>query len=156
MIEPVASALEATRTARDRDATILAKRAIAEFRQVLEIEIYVVDDVKVEMAVVVVIAERRAGSPAAFVADTGFLGDVCESSVAIVAVEHATVEIGHVNIFPAIVVIIAHGHPESPTTRVEPDLSSYVFESSVVVVAVELAAVALSRLQIFQSRAVHE
>src|SRR6266567_4650782 len=89
VIKAVASTSQATRPARNRDSSILAEWAFAKFRQVFEIEIDVVNDVKVEIAVVVVIAECRAGSPTAFVPDTGFLGDIGEGSVAIVAVEHA-------------------------------------------------------------------
>ena len=59
-----------------------------EFRQMFEIEIYVVNDVKVEVAVVIVISECGAGAPSAFVSDTGFLGDIGEMQAAVVAVEH--------------------------------------------------------------------
>ena len=129
----------------------MAVRAVAKLRQVLEIKVNIVGDVKVEVAIVIVVAEPRTGSPTAFVAYAGFLGDVGESSIAAIALQRAAIKISDVNVFPAVVVVIADSNTKSPAAGVKPGLCGHVFESPVMIVAIEFAGVTLAGLHIIES-----
>ena len=71
-VERVAVAGQSARAALHGDALELAGLVLAELRQVVEVEVDVVGDEQIEIAVVVVVDERRAGGPAR-VADAGLL-----------------------------------------------------------------------------------
>ncbi len=78
------------------------------------------------------------------VADTCFLSDISKGAVTVVVIEHAAVEISDVEILPAIVVVVACSHAETPAAMIYPCFCSHVGKCTVVVVAVELAAVTFS------------
>src|SRR5438105_13500437 len=83
-IEVVATALQATRAAGNGNAPVLAKYRTAERRQIIEIKRDVVGDVKIQVAVVIVIAKGGAGSPLPAVFHARFGGDVSKRSVTVV------------------------------------------------------------------------
>src|SRR5438105_15722106 len=83
-IEVVATALQATRAAGNGNAPVLAKYRTAERRQIIEIKRDVVGHVKIQVAVVIVIAKGGASSPLPAVIHSGLGGDIRKSSVAIV------------------------------------------------------------------------
>ncbi len=70
--------------------------------------------------------------------------------------QHRPVEIGDVEVFPSVVVIIADCGAESPAATVQASFAGNIGEGSVVVVAVELAGMAFPRAQIFERRSVHQ
>src|SRR4029077_2091917 len=109
-----------------------------------------------EIAVVVVIAESRAGAPATGIAHAGFSSDVGERSIAIVVIEHGAVEISNVEIFPSVVVVVANRQAEAPSTVRDPGFGAYVGEGAVVIVAVELVGMALAGAHVFQGGAVDQ
>ncbi len=156
MIQAVASALQSAWPAGDWNSAILAKRPLPKFRQVIEIEVHVVRHVKIEIAVVVVIAERGARAPPSCVADTGPCGHIGEGAVAVVVIQNRAVEVGNVKVFMTIVVVVADGHAESPAAVVDSRLGRYIGEGAVVIVTVQLAGMAFARLQIFDRGTVHE
>ncbi len=149
MIQVVACALQSARSAGDREPAILTKRSLAEWRQVIEIEIHVVGDVEIEIAIVVVVAEGSAGSPASRIADASLGGHIGEGPVAIVVIQHGAVEIRDVQVFFSIVVVVAYRGSESPAAVADSGLSRHIGECAVVIVVVELAGVALAGFQIF-------
>ena len=57
------------------------------------------------MPVSVIVEKTRATTPS-WVANTGFLTDICKGPIAVVAVENIDTKIGHIKIYIAIVVVI--------------------------------------------------
>src|SRR5260370_34501176 len=108
------------------------------------------------MAVIVIIAEGGARAPASRVSYPGFSRDIGERAIAVVVVEHATIEIGNIKVFPAVIVVVADGGAKSPTAMREARLGRHIGESAVVVIVVELAGVALLCSQILERGAVHQ
>src|SRR6266851_4921723 len=156
VIQAVASALQSAWPAGDWNSAILTKRPLPKFRQVIEIEVHVVRHVKIEIAVVVVIAESGAGPPMPQIADTRFSRYICECAVVVVVIQHGAIEISYIEIFPAVVVIVAYGRAKSPATMGKPRLGGHIGEGAVVIVTVQLAGMAFARLQIFDRGTVHE
>src|SRR5258708_8040985 len=104
VVKTIARALQSARPAIYRDAPILAEETIAELRQVVDIQVDVVRDIEIEVAIVVVVAYGRAGSPPLGVGDAGLRGDVSECAVVIVAVKSGNVESCDVDVLRAVVV----------------------------------------------------
>src|SRR5438874_1905467 len=74
----------------------------------------------------------------------------------IIAIENPSIKISYVEVFPAVIVIVADCNPESPAAVVECGFRSYIAECAVVVVAVELSGVTFARVHIFQVRTVDQ
>ena len=119
VVETIARALQPARPAIYRDAPILAEQTVAELRQIVDVQVDVVRDIEIEVAVVVIVAEGRAGSPALGVSDAGFRGDVGERAVVVVAVESRTMKAGDVDVFPSVVVVVADGDTVTPTAEIQ-------------------------------------
>ena len=74
----------------------------------LEVEVDVVADEEVEVAVLVVVEEGAAGVPAqAVLEEAGLFGDVGEGAVAVVAVEGVLAVVADEEVVPAVVVVVA-------------------------------------------------
>ena len=116
----------------------------------IEIKVHVVGHVEVEVAVVVVVAKGRAGAPASGVSYARFRGHIGERSVVVVVVKHPAIEISDVEVFPAVIVVIADGDAEAPAAMRDSGLRADVGESSVMIVVVELAGMALARAYIVE------
>ena len=129
---------------------------MTECRKILQVEVHVVGHVEIEIAVVVVVTESRAGAPVSRISHSSFLGDIGERSVVIIVVEHGAIEIGDVEVFPAIVVVVADGHSEAPSAMPDARLGADVGESAVVIVVVKLAGMALAGAHVFQRGAVYQ
>ncbi len=156
MVETIAGALETARAAVHWYAAILAEGADAERRQVVHVDVDIVGDDEIEVAVIVVITESRARSPAAGVGDASFRGDIGKRSIVVVVVERGVVEAGDVDVFPAIVVVVADGHAVSPAAEIEAGFRGNVGERSVVVVVVELRGMAFAGLVILDRGAINK
>src|SRR5229473_6678543 len=104
------------------------------------------------MAVIVIVPEGCARTPASGVSYARFRRDIGERTIAVVVVEHATIEICNIKVFPAVIVVVADGGAKAPSAMVEASLGGHIGESAVVVIVVELARMALFRLQILQCR----
>ncbi len=74
----------------------------------------------------------------------------------IVVVQPVLTVVRHVQIFPAVVVVIAHAHALAPTARREPSLHRHVGERAVMIVVVQMIGRRLSRRKSFQRRAVDQ
>ena len=106
MEEGVTGAFQSARTALHGDAAIHAIGRAAELRQIVEMEVDVICDHQVDISIAVVVAEGCAGRPAA-IGDAGFGGDVSECAVAVVVIENVAAEASYVEIWPAIIVVVA-------------------------------------------------
>ncbi len=103
------------------------------------IDVEVVADEEVEVAVAVVVEERGARTPARR-AQAGRRGHVGEGAVAVVVVEALAVEAGDVEVGPAVVVVIADGQAHAAHRSAQACARCHVGERPVSVVAVERVA----------------
>src|SRR5947207_7039685 len=142
-IESVARAFQSSRATRDRDAAVLAIWSTSENGQVFQININVVRYVQVEIAVAIVVAKSRAGSPASIVAGACLRGSFT-ANAAVVVIKNAAIEIRYVNVFPAVIIVIAYRNAESPAAVREMRFCSHVREGAVVVVAIQFAGMTLA------------
>src|SRR5215469_10558527 len=69
--------------------------------------------------------------------DSRFLRNVGECSIVIIMVEPVLAKIGHVDIRPAVVVVVRHSHTESPALVGDPRYSGDICECAVVVIMQE-------------------
>ncbi len=98
--------------------------------------LHVVGDEQVQLAVLVVVEEGRAGAEAS-AAGPGLRGDVGEAAVALVVEEPVAAEAGEVDVHPAVVVVVG-GRAAQPVHRdVEAGPAREVRERAVTVVAIE-------------------
>ena len=96
----------------------------------------VVNDEKVEIAVIVIVDKSTAGSPGG-IPDSGCFSGVGKGSLAVILVEHVGSQVGHVQVDVAVIVIVAAGtaHAVAPVTHAR--CRGHIFEGSVAPVAVE-------------------
>ena len=156
MIKPVSRSLQTARSAGDGNPAILAERTAAKFRKVIQIEFHVVGDIKIKVSVVVVVAESSAGAPASAIAHARLRRYIRERPIAIVAIQDSAIEIGNIKIFIAVVVVVANGHSETPSTVSQSRLCADVDKCTVMIVAIKLAGVALAGANVFQGRSVDQ
>ena len=112
----------------------------AELRQVVQVEVDIVGDEEVGVAVAVVVAEDGAGGPAFVDVEAGRFGDVGEGAVAVVAIEDDAAEAGDDEVGAAVVVEVADGGAHGPAGIADAGFVGDVGEGAVVVVVVEGAA----------------
>ena len=115
VVEDVLAAFEAGRSAGDLDALVGAARGFRQ-RGGLDVEVDVVGDEEIEVAVLVVVEKGAAGVPAQswFCGQAGLRGDVGEGAVAVVAVEDVLAVVADEEIVPAIVVVVADAAALAP------------------------------------------
>ena len=130
-VQRVRHAVEDPRAAVVRGAGVGAARLVD--RQVV---VDVVDDVQVEMAVAVVVAEDRAGAPV-IPDDARAPRDVHERPVAVVTVEPVRSIIRHVNVRVAVVVDVPDRYALTPSRISETAAGGLVGEPTVGLPAVE-------------------
>ena len=108
------------------------------------------------MAVVIVVSEGTARAPSPGVANSGRRSHIAERAVAVVVVEDAATYIGDVDVFPAVIVVVADAHTHAPSAMVQARLCSNIGEGAVAVIVIELAGRTSAAPQIFQSGPIHE
>src|SRR5580704_14801701 len=92
------------------------------------------------MAVAVVVDERTTIAPGfAGSRDAGFFAYIGEGSVAVVVIEDVLSVVGDVEIFPAVVVVIADANALAPACVSEARFFCDIGESAVVIVVIEMA-----------------
>ena len=109
-------------------------------REIVHVEVDVVRDEEVGVAVGVVVAKDDAGGPAFVFVEAGCFGDVGEGAVAVVAIEHDAAEATDDEVGEAIVVEVADGRAHGPAGIADAGLVGDVGEGAVVIVVVERAA----------------
>ena len=118
VVENVFRRRQSSRAAHHRRALPDARRTIARSRRRREIEVNIIRDNQVELAVAIVVNERATAAPRlARSADSSLVGHIGEDAV-IVVVEAVLAVIGDVQVFPSIVVVVADANPLSPASRV--------------------------------------
>ena len=138
MIEPDESVRQAARTAVHRDPLPAAVRVLAGLRQFLERGVQVGRNEQVQASVAVVVDPGAAGAvPHIALAKTGFLRDVGEGAVAVVAIQHVLSIVGDEQIVEAVVVEVADGDRRRPAGLRQASLVRDIRERAVAVVLVE-------------------
>ena len=142
VVEDVFTTLQAGWAAGDLNAFVGAAGGFGVGRG-LDVEVDVVGDEEVEMAVAVVVEEGAAGVPTGGgLEEAGFGGDVGEGAVAVVAVEDVLAVVGDEEVVPAVVVVVADAAALSPAAAGEAGFSGDVGEGAVAVVLEEMAVLA--------------
>ena len=155
-IEQVLAALQARWTARDLDALVGAICVFGQ-RSGLYIEVDVVADEEVEVAVFVVVEKCAAGVPAqAILEQASLLGYVGKSAVAVVAEERILAVVADEEIVPAVVVVVAHAAGLAPAAAGEAGLECDVGKRAVAIVFEEMANRLLAFGKAFEAPAVDE
>src|SRR5437588_233407 len=116
----------------------------------IEIEVHIIGDVEIEEAIVVIITEGGACAPSSGISHASFRRDISERAITIVAIEHCTIYISNVEIFPAVIVEVADGGAKAPTAVPYPCFRADIGEGAIVIIPVELAGVAFVRMKILQ------
>ncbi len=156
VVENIFAALEAGRTAGHHHALVEARARFRHGRG-RQIQIDVVGDEQIELAVAVVVHKCAAGVPALAIAgDAGLLAHIGERAVAVVVVENILAEVGDEQIFEAVVVVVADADALSPAGVRHAGLRGDVGEGAVAIVLEQMRGGFLSGREAFQTRAVHQ
>src|ERR1700730_15216973 len=103
-----------------------------------EVEFRVVGHHQIEPPVPIVVQECAAAAPGLAVpCHAGFLCYLLEMATEIV-VEPVLPVVGHVKIFPAIIVVVTDTHPLTPATCLQTSLGGHVRKCPIVVVMIEV------------------
>src|SRR5262249_30849429 len=105
----------------------------------INVEIDVSRYEQIQLAVVVVIQERRAGGPLGCSYPSG-LGNIAESTVAFVLKQMVLPEAGYEKIVKAIVVIVTHCASHAPTDVGETRLVCHISKSAIAIIVIKSAA----------------
>ena len=155
-VEQVLAALEARRPARDLDALVGAVRVFGQ-RRGLYIEVDVVADEEIEVAVFVVVEKRAARVPAqAILQQASLLCHFGKSAVAVVAEERVLAVVADEQIVPAVVVVVAHAAGLAPAGAREAGLQCDIGECAVAIVLEEMANWLVAFGKAFEPPAVDE
>ena len=92
---------------------------------------------QVEQPVAIVVCERTPGTPTVSVpADVFFFRDVFKKTM-IVMIEAVLAVVGYVEIFPAVVVVVANTNSLSPSRRAQPHPLGDIHEGAVMSITVK-------------------
>src|SRR5215813_6323135 len=104
----------------------------------IQIEIYIIRDEQIELAVVVIVKKGGPGGPTRII-HAGFFGHVSKGPVAVVAQQMVWPETGDVHVIKPIIVVIADGHTHAESNVTNAGLVSDVGKRSIVVIVIESA-----------------
>src|SRR5262249_42286441 len=156
VIEDVFSTFEARGATGDHDPLIEARAGFGN-RCGGQVQVDVVGDEKVEVAVAIVVDEGAAGVPAlAGPRDTGPFRDVSEGAVAIVVIEDVFAEVGDEQVLEAVVVVIANANALSPAGVDETGFDRDVGKGAVAIVLEQMTGGGLAGGKAFEAGAVDE
>src|SRR6266478_5106813 len=102
----------------------------------INVEIHIVGDKQIELAVVVIIDESCAGGPAR-ISHAGALRNVLKGAVSVVLQQMVCTQASHVDIVKAVVIVIANRHSHAPANVAYPGSVRYVEERPVAVIVIE-------------------
>src|SRR5580693_8881302 len=107
------------------------------------------------MAVAVVVDERTTGAPSfARTCDPRFFADLSEGAV--VVIKHVLAVVGDVQVFKAVVIVIADADALTPAGMREPSLPGDVGKGAVAVVVIQMIGRSTGRGRTVQRRAVDD
>jgi len=156
VIENIFSAKQAGRAAGDHDAFVKAGAGFGDGRG-FQIEINIIGDEEIKMAVAIVIHEGAAGVPAlASAGDAGFFADVGESAVAVVVVENIFAEVGDEEIVETVVVVVADADGLSPAGMGEAGFGGDIGEGAVAIIFEEMRGGLLAGGETFEAGSIDE
>src|SRR5580700_7404110 len=108
-------------------------------RWMVHIKLYIPGNKQIQQAIVIVIAPSRSGGPASNRHPCLFR-DISEGPIVIVVIKPVLSVVGNVDIGPTVVVIVGHGHAESPAFIGDAGLVGYVGKCSIVIIVKEHSA----------------
>ncbi len=115
-VENVRRAAETTGAAHDGNTIPDASGSLARRRRMGEVEVHVVGDGEVQLAVAVVIDEGTAGAPLfSCSSDAGLLGYLFEGAIALVMEETVFAVAGDVEVVESVVVIVPDADTLAPS-----------------------------------------
>jgi len=156
VIQNILAAVESRGAAGDHYAFVKARAGFGNGRG-FQVEIDVIGDEKIEVAVAIVVDESAASVPAlARAGDTGFLADVGEGAVAVVVVENIFAEVGDEKIVETVVIVIADAHALSPAGMMQAGFGSDISEGAVAIIFEKMRNRFLASRKTFETPAVDE
>src|SRR5262249_38801171 len=145
-VEDVGVAGEAARGAPDGDAFPFGEGGAVGVGSFGEIELDVVADEEIKMAITVVIEEGAACAPTVrFVVDASLLRDVGEGAVAVVAEKNVVAPESAEEVVPVVVVVITDADTGLPAAATDAGFFGDVGERSVAIVFVKVRGGSLAR-----------
>ena len=105
----------------------------------IDVEIYIVGNEQVQLAVVIVIQEGRARGPTG-IADVGALSNVRKRAVSVILEEMIWPQAGYVEIVKAIIIIVTNCDPHPPADISDARLVRYICKRAVAVIVIESAS----------------
>src|SRR6202050_3528423 len=109
------------------------------------------------MAVAVVVDERTTGAPSfARTCDPRFFADLSEGAVAVVVIKHVLAVVGDVQVFKAVVIVIADANALTPAGMREPSSPGDVGKGAVAVVVIQMIGRSTGRGRTIQRRPVDD
>ena len=109
------------------------------WRQIVEIDLHVTRNKKIQAAIAIVIAPARACAPA-FARDAYYFRNIGERAVAIVAIQTRDAEVADKQIGAAIIVVITNCNAHSPTLVRDSGFVSNIFKLPVTEISIERGA----------------
>jgi len=110
-------------------------------RSGLQVEINIISHEQVQQPVAVVVDKRTPGAETGIRMQQTSLGrHICESAIAVVAVELVLPIVGNEEVFKAVVVKVPNADPGAPARIRQARLRRNVFESSVAIVVIQAIA----------------
>jgi hypothetical protein len=138
VVENIFSALQAGRAAGYLNSFIGTAGGFGE-RRGLDVEVDVVGNEEVEIAVAVVVEEGATCIPTSFrLQQTGFRSDVGEGAVAVIAIENVLAVVADDEVVPAVVVVVADTTALTPAAAGKAGFGSDIGEGAVAIVFEEV------------------
>src|SRR6187549_3177000 len=114
----------------------LTKLRVAAVRRLAAISVHVVDDEEIEIAVLVEVGKRAARTPARL-ADMRSRCHVGKRAVTAIAIEHVRAEVRHVEVNPAVVVVVTRARAHAVVAMLYPRASADIVKRAVAAVVIQ-------------------
>ena len=155
MKQRITRAAQTPRAALHVNTPVAARRARSKLRQVVQLEVHVVRHHQIDKSIAVVVRKGRSGGPPA-VGNSCLCRHIRKGAIAIVAVKHVAAQTRHVDVRPAIVVVVAHRAAHGEARRRHPGLDRYIGKGSIVIVVEERTGSLFARDRLLHRRRVGE
>ena len=123
--------------------------------QMVAVEMDVSRNKQIQAPIAVIVAPRSAGRPIPQL-HAGFFRDIGKRPVVVVVVQAVLAPVGHVNIRPAVIVIVCNGHADAPAVVGYAGLRCHIRKGAVVIVMEQRRmGWRLLAIQRIEGRAIH-